>query len=215
MRAARILFLLGLQLITITLANAAARDYLVPPGEKVEGVSQEELSVQWWQWAGSFAYEASPIADTKGDKCGAGQQGKVFFLAGTYESTVTRRTCKVPAGRYLFFPIINYVVMPSNCSGCLTCKDAEASAKSMTNNLGRIFAELDGEQLPSVGNHRAASPACFNLAERMKGAPKIEPTASNGYYLLLKPLPKGTHKLRFGAELPSLRQGLEYTLIVE
>ena len=49
----------------------------------------------------------------------------------------------------------------------------------------------------------------------MKGAPKIEPTASNGYYLLLKPLPKGTHKLRFGAELPSLRQGLEYTLIVE
>jgi len=69
--------------------------------------------------------------------------------------------------------------------------------------------------LGKIEAHRFASPDCFNLAARSFGAMPIAPSASNGYYLLLKPLPKGRHKLAFGAELPSLRQGLEYTLIVE
>ena len=103
------------------------------------------------------------------------QKGAVFFLAGTYESTVTKRVCTVPAGKYLFFPIVNYVVMPAQCSNCAGC----------------------------------------NLAARRFGVPPIAPSASNGYYLLLKPLSKGTHTLQFGAELPSLRQGLNYTLNVE
>ena len=71
-----------------------------------------------------------------------------------------------------------------------------------------LFAELDGQSLGDLERHRLVSPACFNLAARVFGAPPIESVAANGYYLLLKPLPKGEHKLRFGAQLPSLRQGL-------
>ena len=52
-------------------------------------------------------------------------------------------------------------------------------------------------------------------AARTKGGPKIQPTATDGYWLLLRPLPKGKHTLRFGGSLPSLRQELVYTLIVE
>jgi hypothetical protein len=202
-------------LLLVCLPCAAADSPLLAPDAKVDGISQAELSVQWWQWAAAFEYAESPISDRTGARCGAQQKGPVWFLAGTYESTVTRRTCTVPAGKYLFFPIVNYVVMPAQCGDCATCKDFSATARRITDKPTVLFAVLDGASLGKIEAHRFASPDCFNLAARSFGATPIEPSASNGYYLLLKPLPKGKHTLQFGAELPSLRQGLEYTLIVE
>lgn len=204
-----------LAFLCATSLAVAADSYLLPPEAVVDGATQGELSVRWWQWAGSFKYADSPVADTTGQKCAEGQRGDVFFLAGTYESKVTRRTCEVPEGKYLFFPIVNYMVMPASCNSCSDCAGNAATAKAMTDNPRVLFAELDGQSLGDIKRHRFVSPACFNLAARIFGAPPIEPVAANGYYLLLKPLPKGEHKLRFGAELPSLRQGLEYTLIVK
>jgi hypothetical protein len=121
----------------------------------------------------------------------------------------------VPAGKYLFFPLINYVVMPSNCSGCLSCEQATASARQITDDVMGLFAELDGNALPALEEHRVASAACFDIAARSRSSVKIEPTASNGYWLLLPPLAKGRHTLRFGGSLPSLRQELIYTLLVD
>ena len=43
----------------------------------------------------------------------------------------------------------------------------------------------------------------------------MEPSASNGYWLLISPLEKGRHTLRYGGALSSLRQEISYTLIVD
>ncbi|HET9579311.1 MAG TPA: hypothetical protein VFP44_15880 [Usitatibacter sp.] len=187
----------------------------MPVRQAVGGHTQSDLSVRWWQWAASFQYRDSPVADRTGERCGAKQQGDVWFLAGTYGSAATSRTCRMPAGKHVFFPLINYVVMPSSCEGCLTCERAAAKAQQMTDDAMGLFAELDGRSLESLRDHRVASGRCFDLAERAGGPVKIEPTASNGYWLLLPPLAKGPHTLRFGGSLPSLRQELIYTLIVE
>ena len=183
--------------------------------EMAAGESQGNLAVKWWQWAASFQYAESPVSDTTGERCAAGQQGDIWFLAGTYEEKVTRRTCRVPEGKMIFFPLINYVVMPENCKGCLTCDAAMDTARQMVDEPMGLFAELDDRPIASLKDHRVASPACFDLAARTKGGPKIQPTATDGYWLLLRPLPKGKHTLRFGGSLPSLRQELVYTLIVE
>ena len=187
----------------------------MPSSMNVAGLSQQDLSVRWWQWAASFRYADSPVSDQTGERCGAGQEGEVWFLAGTYSSSATRRTCKVPEDKYLFFPLINYVVMPSNCPGCTTCESVTFTARAMTDGVMGLFAELDGQALPGLDDHRVASAACFNLAERATPRVKMEPSASNGYWLLLPPLAKGRHTLRFGGALPSLRQELIYTLLVE
>ena len=42
---------------------------------------------------------------------GHSQSGPVWFLADTYGTKRTIRTCTVPRGKHLFFPLINYVVM--------------------------------------------------------------------------------------------------------
>src|SRR4029078_12765446 len=66
--------------------------------ELIAGESQGNLTVKWWQWASSFEYAESPGSDRRGERCAAGQQGDVWFLAGTYASKVTRRTCRIPEG---------------------------------------------------------------------------------------------------------------------
>jgi hypothetical protein len=194
---------------------AMAEAPLLRPTEKISGDSQQTLTVKWWQWAASFQYDESPVADRTGARCGAGQEGEIWFLAGTYESRATRRTCQVPAGKTLFFPLINYMVMPQNCGGCLTCEQATATARRMTEDPMGLFVELDGKPLGGLDAHRLASPACFNLGARAMGGQRIEPTASDGYWVALRPLPPGQHTLRFGGSLPSLRQELIYTLVVD
>ena len=43
----------------------------------------------------------------------------------------------------------------------------------------------------------------------------VYPSAANGYYVMLRPLPPGRHTLNFGGVLPSMLQAVTYTLIVE
>jgi hypothetical protein len=195
-------------------SSAGAYAPALPDIAMVEGISQSELTNRWWQWAGSFEYADSPVSDATGERCGAGQEGPVWFLAGTYGSMPAKRTCKVPADKYLFFPLINYIVMPRMCGQC-SCDQVVATAHEVTNGAMGLFTELDGRALGALNEHRVASNGCFNVAGRIPNGPKIEPAASDGYWLLIPPLPKGKHTLRFGGSLPSLRQELIYTLIVE
>ena len=160
----------------------------------------------------SFDDDESPIADRTGERCGAGQSGDVWFLAGTYGSRPVERKCTVPAGKHLFFPVITYVVWPNSCGrGCSGCKDLTATAKAQTDDAEDLHAELDGKPLADLASHRLVPESCFKL-------PVSDPppwAASNGYWLALKPLPKGTHTLRIGGTLPTLRQQIRYTLIVQ
>ena len=83
----------------------------------------------------------------------------MWFLAGTYGSRPAKRTCHVPSGKHLFFPLINYVVMPSNCGDCLTCDQATGTTRKITDDVMGLFAELDGVPLQGLNEHRVASKA--------------------------------------------------------
>jgi len=43
----------------------------------------------------------------------------------------------------------------------------------------------------------------------------LAPSAKNGYYVMLRPLARGTHTVNFGGILPESTQAITYTLIVE
>jgi hypothetical protein len=184
---------------------------MVPRQEIVADRTLEMWSARWWMWAASFDGADSPVADRLGTRCGAGQEGEAFFLAGAYGSRVVNRTCTVPAGKYLFFPLVNYIVMPEDGAG--NCEILKSDAREMTDSPSRLFAELDGKALPGVDAQRAAPENCFNLNAK-SGGPKLM-SASNGYWIMLRPLPKGRHTLHFGGVLPSLSQDITYTLRVE
>ncbi len=210
---ASLLFLQSLVLVaSSTLADSA--NIVLVPTASVSGQSQGEWSQRWWQWASGFPDETSPVADRTGDRCEAGQSGPVWFLAGAFRSALVERHCTVPKGKYLFFPLINYAVYPPRDTP-LTCERATEIAKEYTDSPSVLVAVVDGGKIPNLIRYRQISPGCFDLAARSNVGVAISPSAANGYYLMLRPLTPGHHSLRFGGELPDLRQAISYELFVE
>ncbi|SEL61170.1 hypothetical protein SAMN05216359_11244 [Roseateles sp. YR242] len=187
---------------------------LVPPDDTVAGASQALWSQRWWEWAGSFPMEMSPIADKTGDLCTNGQSGDVWFLAGTYGTKRAVRTCHVPQGKYLFFPLINYVAYPPYGHE-VSCMQVMTDAARLTNAPGGLVLAVDGVRFTEMAQHRQLSPACFDLGAKALPARRMYPAAANGYYAMLKPLSPGRHTVEFGGSLPSMYQAVTYQLIVE
>src|SRR6188768_1231986 len=106
-----------LSLLATSMPQAAeSAASVASPELNVAGKSQAQWSEEWWKWAASFDDDESPIIDRSGDLCASGQQGSVWFLAGVYGSAPVKRECTIPADKWIFFPIVNYVV--ASASGC-------------------------------------------------------------------------------------------------
>ena len=69
--------------------------------------SPEGLAARWIQWVAAAGLDQSPIDDRTGANGYANQPADVWFLAGSRGGQVHRRVV-VPAGRDLFFPVINW-----------------------------------------------------------------------------------------------------------
>lgn len=197
-----------------SMCSARAADTgLVPPNESIDGASQAIWSQRWWEWAGSFPYELSPVADKTGDLCASNQSGEVWFLAGTYGTQRAIRTCHVPRDKYLFFPLINYLASAfEDRAG--PCVDYMTSAAQLTRKPKALVLQVDGVRMQDLAAHRQASPACFDVGAKAIGSPKYR-AAANGYYVMLRPLSPGRHTVEFGGALPTMYQAVTYTLIVE
>ena len=213
MKTLQSLTLVGLAALGLP-AVPAEESAVVPASESVEGRSQEDWSRAWWQWAHSFETKRSPVADRTGELCGLGQSGPVWFLAGTYGTKRTIRTCSIPRGKYLFFPLVNYAVMPPP-GRPVTCDAVKASAAQLTDHATGLLLEVDGVQTADLMTHRLATRECFDIGVLAQPKVRIFPSAANGYYVMVRPLPPGTHTLDFGGVLPGVLQGVTYTLTIE
>jgi hypothetical protein len=191
----------------------AADDLLLPATQEVAGASQSQWSRRWWQWALSFDAEDSPVADQAGALCRAGQQGPVWFLAGGFGNARIARECTVPAGKYLFFPLANYVAMPTE-GGMPACDTMMRDARQLTDGASRLVLKIDGQPQAGLEAHRVDTRGCFDAGARRSPPEAAFPSAGNGYYVMLKPLPPGTHEIEFGAVLPAVTQAITYRLKV-
>jgi hypothetical protein len=179
----------------VVTANAAA------PVVEVQGfgASYGEWAARWWEWALSIPAAQNPILDQTGANCGQGQVGNVWFLAGTFGGSATRN-CTIPAGKPLFFPLINNIGFSPK--GNETIIDLRKLAADLINNVDTLTCELDGATCAAnLFVFRAQSPI-FEAIVRTGGlvAPKFyDPMVADGYWLLLAPLAPGPHLLVFGA----------------
>ena len=114
----------------------------------------------------------------------------------------------MPAGKVLFFPLINYVTFQG--SPRRTCQALIRDAAELTDDPSALVLEIDGRRMEGLQLHRLAGQDCFSL---VPGEPAD--AATNGYYVALKPLARGTHSLNFGGILPTLAQAVSYTIVVD
>jgi hypothetical protein len=189
--------------------GVSAQDGILIGREKsIANKTQTEWAARWWQWAFSFDRARSPITDRTGEMCVSRQAGEVWFLAGTYGTRRTERHCKVPAGKTLFFPLINYMTFRPQGSN-ESCMGLAKHAATMTDEPSALVLEVDGRRYEGLDAHRLKTP-CFSLVEG-----QAEDAVADGYYVAVRPLTKGTHVLNFGGVLPTMMQAVTYTILVE
>lgn len=217
--------LLALALTGPAVAETAVplANLVIPPDQAVAGLPLSDYATLWWQWAFSMPQGESPIVDETGTLCAVGQSGPVWFLAGGYGSSRIHRSCEVPAGRHLFFPVINVVQMlyPTTAADCPALQ-AEAAANNDTYVFLKVL--LDGESLDSPERFRLASTTCFDPFARSPAsatAPQDALAATDGYWIMLQPLPAGPHLLEFRAfytnpdeALGDMVQNIAYNLTI-
>lgn len=209
---------------TLICFAAAAQDSSIPLAI-VAAKGTPEMAARWWQWAMSGPKESNPVKDLTGEHCAVGQTEDIWFLAGGFGSSKIRRTCIVPAGRSLFFPLVNMVYWSPRDATKFTCDRAKQLAALNNDTALDLFAEIDGEQIPNLKKYRVATQDCFNVFARIpptQHSYNAYPSATDGYWLLLEPLPVGRHVLKFGGKYNRqseaygrMVQDIEYELIVK
>lgn len=193
-------------------------------GASVDGIRLDQYAMRWWQWTFSMHPSRSPVRDRTGKHCAVGQSGNVWFLAGGYGSSRINRRCQVPAGKYLFFPVINMLQYPSPSqrkAGSMTCARAKKGVAVNNDSLAQIEVTVNGVALANPRRLRLKPRKCFDLADGRAPSP-VYPSATDGYWVMLPPLSAGRHTLKFravynrpGTAYGRMVQDISYDLNVE
>ena len=191
-----VLIALGLSL---PMNIASAEPDIFSPSSNPFGMKFKEWTAQWWQFVLSFPFDVNPLLDETGDRCAIGQRGPVWFLMGTVAGE-SNRTCSIPEGKALFFPIINSVdVNVTN----QTAKELRAELEPCFDAVRNLSVEVDGKPIRKLKNHFRVRSEVFEVTLPQGNVFGLDPgsyspAVDDGYYVMLEPLAVGKHTLHFG-----------------
>jgi len=200
---------------------------VLPPNSRPFGLTYGQWSAKWWQWAFSLPVDHHPLYDTA--DCSAGQSGKVWFLGASFSPSVTdagevvaieTRSCAVPAGTDLFFPIANAEASTIEGNGA-TEAELRAVAQSFQDVATNLSAEVDGVAIRNLDAYRVQSPLYTfgplpdnNVVQAFgidAPAGTTSKSVADGVFLMLSPLSVGKHTIHFHAEVPDFNFLLDIT----
>jgi hypothetical protein len=156
---------------------------------------------------------------TNGPQCDGrpvtGVPGKKWFLAGSFDGSAVERTCTMPVGTQLFFPLGNAVFLITEPD------ENEAIARQAVNDyMEAVLADpefsmevtVDGKEVKSKRIVRVDSPLFTAEVpeDNVFDSPGFDLPAgsydgvANGLWAALPPLSKGEHTIHFEISAPSL-----------
>ena len=233
--ASRLTVLAVVTLTTLALLASASTPVLadgtiVPVNGHPYGATYGEWTARWWQWM----YQL-PVHDATGDlshplfvdgptDCFLGQTGHVWFLGGKLGlltdplNATANRSCSIPSGTALFFPLLN-AEFDYEASGLTPGVDPmpvdplRQAVDSYMDATTELHATIDGTPVPNLFTYRAQSPvfayslpAIDNVYQALGAdvpgrdwpTTTVYPAVSDGYWLFVHPLPPGKHTITFG-----------------
>jgi hypothetical protein len=236
------------KVLFLIMATAAFPSYadnsqsaVFPRDAVVYGNTYGNWSAAWRQWADAMPAKKHPLFDTA--DCSEGQSGPVWFLGGRFcsdqlkncNSAPAIRTCTVPAGKALYFPVVNSACLDGEAKNnlCITAKPFITEIKQVINDqinqTTDLQVTLDNVTVKNdylKTNFRVQSPVYSTVLPdgnfyQALGEPVITPGTylgmDDGVYLMLAPLSKGTHKLNIKGYFPQwdFRLDFNYKLIIQ
>ncbi|WP_328943610.1 signal protein [Streptomyces sp. NBC_00250] len=177
--------------------RTAAPSSASPPAAR--GLSSRDLQSRWWTWAASEPERTNPVVDQDGSACARNQAKDVWFLAGSFGDRV-KRTCTVPDGVPLAFPLVNLVADPSSCEGFMSAAKGSAT--------------LDGKRIDSE-EHPGERISVLGVADNpVTGTDGRTFGTGCGLWVQLPPLEPGPHVLTIRGESGDLAVAVDYSLDV-
>jgi len=207
---------------------------VAPPNSSPEDTTYARWSAAWVQWFESLhaSNPLHPFYTASEVDCSYAQSGKVWFLVGAPGRQSVYRSCRVPAGTRLFFPLLNAWADNIGNQPPLTLQELKNLVGGFI-EAGELHASIDGKPLVNLFAYRFAYapfayvlPATDNMQWPMNNyivpgvawpSTLVSPTASDGYWLMLEPLSVGPHTISFGGTTKNgwLAQDVTYLLDVE
>jgi len=191
-----------------------------PIQSRPHGLTYGQWSARWWQ----FALQQTNLNICTPDKPGS----RVTFLAGTTGPPPVTRSCNVPSGMAILFPVFNVewsvaeaqaqqkmtpgqsCVIPGPPNGTsdadlLACATAQANHALDVGIGASLEAKVDGVKLQNLPNYRAVSPPFdFTAVDGNPFSVPVGPShaVADGFWIILTPLSPGMHTIHFAATVP-------------
>lgn len=175
---------------------------VLPPHSIIEGDSMGEWTTYFWQWGYSFSVPNDPFSDSTGAAYNT-QTGPVFYLGRAATDQLT-----IQAGKYVFIPLVGVELSQAELGFNQTVPQLRQAAAANVNLIDNLYLTIDNVVIPNLFSYREISPV-FNFV----GAPDnyfvqfggpVGPSGkavSDGYYVMLNPLPPGIHTVQFGGTI--------------
>jgi len=201
-----------------SLAQSGGNPGVIPPNARPFGLSYGQWSARWWQFVFSIPEPDNPLLHD--DKCSVGQSGPVWFLTGKYcvdqtcmqqNFLTATRSCTVPPGKALFFPIANAEVDNLGVDPPLTTEQLREFAKSLQDAVTSMSCDIDGAPVKGLTNssaYRVLSPvfdytipdnSIYNAFGLNFPAQTVTGAVADGVFVMLAPLSAGQHTIHFTA----------------
>lgn len=135
--------------VVLALATSAqgASANVLPAQSHAFGKTYGAWSAAWWQYVEAQPVASNPLTDTTGADCRIAQSGPVFFLVGgSGETSITRDECTVPAGKALFFPLINAFDVEPGLTPLEVWEELEGAFDPIT----ALHASIDGKAVRNL-----------------------------------------------------------------
>ena len=196
---------------------------VLDPGKPAFGKTYGEWASAWWEWAFSFHADMNPVFDDTGQFCDLGQSGPVWFLAGNFGVGTFVRTCTVPHGKALFFPLYNGVSFAPEFGTTVEEIRADVNEDIEVDALGLTLAcTINGEPIGDLFAYRAQSPPGGFVLESdallmdsgFDPGPR-DPAVADGYWLMVKGLPPGENTLNIQAAFGAFFLDVTYFLTMQ
>ncbi|MFI6845630.1 signal protein [Kitasatospora sp. NBC_00085] len=165
----------------------------------VRDLTSAELQNRWWIWATSTESARNPVLDQDGRRCAQDQEEGIWLLAGT-TGGAAERSCTVPTGVPVVFPLVNLM---GDAHDCLGFMDA-AKGGAVLDGKALTPEKLDAtpiDMVTAAGNPFTGKRDHFH-------------TWSCGLWVRLEPLSPGSHELSFHGESGSFSDSVDYHLQV-
>lgn len=186
---------------------------------KPYGTSYGQWTVVWWRWFLSLSLNCEPAKFAFDIQA----TNDVRFLAGKVgdeNRCIPSRSCVIPSSSAILFPVINCEVNPLERPELTSENDLIRYVAAEENAI--ILRECIVDGIPIPAQRVISDPKIFDveLSEDnvygVKGGGKTL-AAADGYWVFLKPLSKGDHRITFrgSCEYGRLNSGAQYELKVE